>query len=128
MNLIEMAAANKLRKTGEKKKLSIPNQVDNNYDVYEIPLEFLYYNDQNGRINTLYKKYSSTHGLISPEPGDSEYNKMMELNREEDFWQNWDEMDYWYEHRYVQVFLTGNNKGTERVIKYESLLEEFANT
>ena len=59
---------------------------------------------------------------------DSEYNKMMELNREEDFWQNWDEMDYWYEHRYVQVFLTGNNKGTERVIKYESLLEEFANT
>ena len=59
---------------------------------------------------------------------DSEYNKMMELNRKEDFWQNWDEMDYWYEHRYVQVFLTGNNKGTERVVKYESLLEEFANT
>lgn len=78
MNLLEMAAANKLRKTGEKKKLSIPNQVDNNYDVYEIPLEFLYYNDQNGRINTLYKKYSSTHGLISPEPGDSEYNKIFE--------------------------------------------------
>lgn len=78
MNLLEMAAANKLRKTGEKKKLSIPNQVDNNYDVYEIPLEFLYYNDQNGRINTLYKKYSSTHGLISPEPGDSGYNKIFE--------------------------------------------------
>lgn len=78
MNLLEMAAANKLRKTGEKKKLSIPNQVDNNYDVYEIPLEFLYYNDQNGRVNTLYKKYSSTHGLISPEPGDSEYNKIFE--------------------------------------------------
>lgn len=78
MNLIEMAAANKLRKTGEKKKLSIPNQVDNNYDVYAIPLELLYYNDQNGRINTLYKKYSSTNGLISPEPGDSEYNKIFE--------------------------------------------------
>lgn len=78
MNLLEMAAANKLRKTGEKKKLSIPNQVDDKYDVYEIPLDFLYYNDQNGRINTLYKKYSSTHGLISPEPGDSEYNKIFE--------------------------------------------------
>ena len=59
---------------------------------------------------------------------DSEYNKMMELNREEDLWQNWDEMDYWYEHRYVQVFLTGKNKGTERVVKYEPLLEEFATT
>ncbi|MBM7550934.1 ParB/Srx family N-terminal domain-containing protein [Peptoniphilus gorbachii] len=78
MNLLEMAAANKLRKTGEKKKLSISNQVDDKYDVYEIPLDFLYYNDQNGRINTLYKKYSSTHGLISPEPGDSEYNKIFE--------------------------------------------------
>lgn len=78
MNLLEMAAANQLRKTGEKKKLSIRNQVDDKYDVYEIPLIFLYYNDQNGRINTLYKKYSSTHGIINPEPGDSEYNKIFE--------------------------------------------------
>lgn len=78
MNLLEMAAANQLRKTGEKKKLSIRNQVDDKYDVYEIPLKFLYYNDQNGRINTLYKKYSSTHGIINPEPGDSEYNKIFE--------------------------------------------------
>ena len=53
MNLLEKAAANKLRKTGEKKKLSIRNQVDDKYDVYEIPLNCLYYNDQNGRINTL---------------------------------------------------------------------------
>ena len=78
MNLLEKAAANQIRKTGEKKKLSIRNQVDDKYDVYEIPLEFLYYNDQNGRINTLYKKYSSTHGLISPKPGNSEYNKIFE--------------------------------------------------
>lgn len=78
MNLLEKAAANQLKKTGEKKKLSIRNQIDDKYDVYEIPLEFLYYNDQNGRINTLYKKYNSTHGLISPKPGDSEYNKIFE--------------------------------------------------
>lgn len=78
MNLLEKAAANQLKKTGEKKKLSIKNQVDDKYDVYEIPLELLYYNDQNGRINTFYKKYSSTHGLISPEPGDSDYNKIFE--------------------------------------------------
>lgn len=62
----------------DKKKLSIRNQLYDKYDVYEIPLELLYYNDQNGRINTLYKKYRSTHGLISPKPGDSEYNKIFE--------------------------------------------------
>lgn len=78
MDLLIDAAANKLRKTGEKKKLSIKNQINNNYDVYEIPLDCLYYNDQNGRINTLYKKYSATNGIIKPEPGDSEYNKIFE--------------------------------------------------
>lgn len=78
MDLLKDAAANKLRKTGEKKKLSIKNQINNNYDVYEIPLDCLYYNDQNGRINTLYKKYSATNGIIKPEPGDSEYNKIFE--------------------------------------------------
>ncbi|WP_215491884.1 ParB/RepB/Spo0J family partition protein [Fenollaria sporofastidiosus] len=78
MNLLEMAAGNQLKKTGEKKKLSIRNQVDDKYDVYAIPLEYLYYNNQNGRINTMYKKYSSTNGLLSPKPGKSDYNKVFE--------------------------------------------------
>lgn len=78
MNLLEMAAGNQLRKTGEKKKLSIRNQVDDKYDVYAIPLEYLYYNNQNGRINTMYKKYSSTNGLLSPKPGNSDYNEIFE--------------------------------------------------
>lgn len=78
MNLLQRAVANQLRKTGEKKKLIIRNQVYDKYDVYEIPLEYLYYNDQNGRINTMYKKYSSTHGLLTPEAGDTEYNKIFE--------------------------------------------------
>ena len=78
MNLLERAAANQLKKTRERKKLSIRNQIDDKYDVYAIPLEFLYYNDQNGRINTMYKKYSSIHGLLTPEAGDSEYNKIFE--------------------------------------------------
>lgn len=78
MNLLQKAVANQLKKTGEKKKLSIRNQVDDKYDVYEIPLDLLFYNDQNGRINTLYKKYSSIHGLVSPVPGNSEYNKIFE--------------------------------------------------
>ncbi len=78
MNLLEKAAANELKRTNERKKLTIRNQVDDKYDVYAIPLEYLYYNDQNGRINTIYKKYSSIHGLICPKPGNSEYNKIFE--------------------------------------------------
>lgn len=78
MNLLEKAAANQLKKTRERRKLSIRNQIDDKYDVYAIPLKYLYYNDQNGRINTMYKKYSSVHGLLTPEAGDSEYNKIFE--------------------------------------------------
>lgn len=78
MNLLEKAAANQLRKTGERKKLSIRGQIDNKYDVYSIPLEYLYYNDQNGRINTMYKKYKSVHGFLTPKAGDSEYNNIFE--------------------------------------------------
>lgn len=78
MNLLEKAAANQLKKTGEKKKMSIRGQCNNTYDVYAIPLKYLYYNDKNGRINTAYKKYSSIHGLLTPNAGDSEYNKIFE--------------------------------------------------
>lgn len=78
MNLLERAAANQLKKTGEKKKLSIQDQCNNTYDVYAIPLKWLYYNDQNGRINTTYKKYSSMNGLLEPEAGNSEYNEIFE--------------------------------------------------
>lgn len=78
MNLLQMAASGELGETGEKKKLSIRDQSNDKYPVYAIPLEYLYYNDQNGRINTAYKKYSSTNGSLSPEPGDSEYNMIFE--------------------------------------------------
>ena len=78
MNLLEKVDTNQLRKTGEKKKLLIHGRGNENYDVYAIPLEYLYYNDHNGRINTMYKKYSSVNGLLIPEHGDSEYNKIFE--------------------------------------------------
>lgn len=78
MNLLEKADADQFKKTGEKKKLSIHGRGNRNYDVYAIPLEYLYYNDHNGRINTIYKKYSSVNGLLTPESGDSEYNKIFE--------------------------------------------------
>lgn len=78
MNLLQMAASGELGETGEKKKLSIRDKSNDKYPVYAIPLEYLYYNDQNGRINTAYKKYSSTNGLLTPEPGNSEYNMIFE--------------------------------------------------
>lgn len=78
MNLLQKVDAKQLKKTGENKKLSIHGRGNENYDVYAIPLEYLYYNDHNGRINTMYKKYSSVNGLLTPEPGDSEYNKIFE--------------------------------------------------
>ena len=78
MDLLQMATANQFKKTGEKKKLSISGQINTNYDVYAIPLKHLYYNDQNGRINTAYKKYRAEHGAIIPENGNSEYNKIFE--------------------------------------------------
>ena len=78
MNLLEKVAANEFKETGEKKKLSVSGQVNNNYTVYAIPLKYLYYNDQNGRINTMYKKYSSIHGLLNPQVGNSSYNNIFE--------------------------------------------------
>ena len=48
------------------------------YPVYKFPLEYLYYNDQNGRINTVYHQYISNHGKLTPEIGDSKYNEIFE--------------------------------------------------
>lgn len=74
-----MAAANQLKKTGATKKLSISGQINNQYDVYSIPLKYLYYNNQNGRINTTYKQYQANHKEeLKPKPGDSEYNRQFE--------------------------------------------------
>lgn len=48
------------------------------YPVYKFPLEYLYYNDQNGRINTVYHQYISNHGKLTPEIGNSKYNEIFE--------------------------------------------------
>ncbi|EGO7907814.1 ParB N-terminal domain-containing protein [Enterococcus faecalis] len=80
MNLLERAVANQLELTGEEKKLSVSvsGQAKDAYSVYAIPLDSLYYNDQNGRITTLYKKYKAEFGELEPEVGNSEYNKIFE--------------------------------------------------
>ena len=78
MNLLQKACANEFAKTGETKKISIPGTANTNYDVYAIPLEYLYYNDQNGRINTTYKKFKAENGSLIPENGNSKYNEIFE--------------------------------------------------
>ncbi|WP_296255609.1 ParB/Srx family N-terminal domain-containing protein [uncultured Ezakiella sp.] len=78
MDLLQKAYNKIFKETGEQKNLSVPGEQNNTYPVYAIPLNLLYYNDQNGRINTLYKKYSARNGLLKPEVGDSEYNKIFE--------------------------------------------------
>lgn len=78
MNLLERAVANEFVKSGENKRVSITGKLNNIYDVYSIPIDLLYYNDQNGRINTTYMKYKSENGALEPEIGNSEYNKIFE--------------------------------------------------
>ena len=58
------------------KKISIGGQTKNE-NVYRIPLNLLYYNDQNGRIGTLISKYESENGIISDLPLE-EYNLKIE--------------------------------------------------
>ncbi|UZN41749.1 hypothetical protein LDX54_08270 [Lactobacillus sp. IBH004] len=59
ISLIKLANEGKLEKTGAKPKLPIKvNGVSSEtLDVYKIPLEYLYYNDKNGRIATGISQY-----------------------------------------------------------------------
>ncbi|QOD86266.1 ParB/RepB/Spo0J family partition protein [Weissella viridescens] len=77
-NLLEDIAANKLKKTGATMKLSIENEINSHYDVISIPLNRLYYNDQNGRINTSYKQFQNRPEIEVPEVGSEEYNRIFE--------------------------------------------------
>lgn len=78
MDLLQMLKENRFKKTGESKKIKIPEQSQDIYDIYAIPLEYLFYNDQNGRINTTYRKYIAENKKLLPEAGNSEYNKLFE--------------------------------------------------
>ena len=66
-----------IEKTTLTKRLTIGGKTKD-CPVYKFPLEYLYYNDQNGRINTVYHQYISNHGKLTPEIGDSKYNEIFE--------------------------------------------------
>ena len=76
-DLNELIKNGNIEKTTLTKRLTIGGETKD-YPVYKFPLEYLYYNDQNGRINTVYHQYISNHGKLTPEIGDSKYNEIFE--------------------------------------------------
>ncbi|MBM4765110.1 hypothetical protein [Bacillus sp. B15-48] len=63
INLIELIGDD-IMKTDGTRKLTIKGETKN-YPVYRIPLKYLYYNDQNGRIATHISKYIDEHGSFN---------------------------------------------------------------
>lgn len=76
-DLNELIKNRNIEKTTLTKRLTIGGET-RDYPVYKFPLEYLYYNDQNGRINTVYHQYISNHGKLTPEIGESKYNEIFE--------------------------------------------------
>lgn len=79
ISLIELAKEGKIEKTGAKPKLPINLEGINStiLDVYRIPLKYLYYNDNNGRISAGISKYESE---ITPQSDiiNSNYNNLIQ--------------------------------------------------
>lgn len=79
ISLINLIENEELIKTGAKPKLpiQIPNVVDGMLDVYRIPLEYLYYNDENGRIASAISRQEIR---VTPalDKENSEYNLLIE--------------------------------------------------
>ena len=76
-DLNELIKSGNIEKTTLTKRLTIGGKTKD-YPVYKFPLEYLYYNDQNGRINTVYHQYISNHSKLTPEIGESKYNEIFE--------------------------------------------------
>lgn len=63
INLLDLIGED-IAKTDGTRKLTIKGETKN-YPVYRIPLKYLYYNDQNGRISTHISKYIDEHGALN---------------------------------------------------------------
>lgn len=74
-NLMDLVEKGDIVKTGAKPKLptTIPDLTDTMLNVYRIPLKYLYFNDENGRISTQIKR---EFGNLKPKPDlvDKKYN------------------------------------------------------
>ncbi|MER2295412.1 MAG: hypothetical protein ABS913_08835 [Desemzia incerta] len=84
-NLVDLVKAGEIATTGAKPKLptTIPNLTDTMLDVHRIPLKYLYYNDENGRISTQIKRELGDLNSHSDETG-REYNDKIAQFIEED--------------------------------------------
>lgn len=63
-----LIAAGEIRKGGQVIKVPITKIDGGTYDgqTYLIPLKYLYYNDQNGRIGSAISEYTALHGEMAP--------------------------------------------------------------
>lgn len=61
--------------TSGTRKLTIKGKTEN-FEVYRIPLDYLFYNDQNGRIATYISKYEDEHGPLNIDERDN-YNNII---------------------------------------------------
>ena len=76
--LTDGIAAGNVRDTGRVSKLVIDG-VSNNYQVYQIRLDQLFYNKQNDRIATWMSSYREEHGGQAPDSTDREqFNGVIE--------------------------------------------------
>ena len=84
-NLMNLVESGDIAKTGAKPKLptTIPNLTDTMLDVYRIPLKYLYYNDENGRISTQIKREFGTL-MAQTDETNPDYNNKIATFIEED--------------------------------------------
>jgi hypothetical protein len=75
INLFDLIGS-EIKATSGARKLTIKGETEN-YTVYKIPLEFLFYNDRNGRIATWISQYSSEVGKLNPNVDMKNYNEIL---------------------------------------------------
>ena len=75
INLFDLMGI-EIERTDGSRKLTIKGETKN-YTVYKIPLKYLYYNNQNGRIATWISKYTIEKGELNPEIDREEYNQIL---------------------------------------------------
>lgn len=82
---MDLGRTGEIAKTGAKPKLptTIPNLTDTMLNVYRIPLKYLYYNDENGRISTQIKREFGTL-VAQTDEANPDYNNKIAMFIEED--------------------------------------------
>ncbi|WP_440604417.1 ParB/RepB/Spo0J family partition protein [Bacillus sp. GB_SG_008] len=75
INLLDLIGT-EITITSGARKLTIKGETEN-YTVYKIPLELLFYNDRNGRIATWISQHTSDVGPLDPTQDMKKYNEIL---------------------------------------------------